>query len=146
GLAGEIDVAGAGRRAGRDERLTVVDVGTHGGDHDLRGLRERTEGRRIGHVRLHERELRVGLPQAPPYVLELARVAPRQRPARVLAGVLGEIFGGQPAREARGSEQDHVVLAVSHRRRPPVPWSAPGGARLPPWPRPSTPPAPRRAR
>ncbi len=117
GLAGEVDVVGAGRGAGGDERLAVAQVRADRGDHDLGRLGQAAQRAGVGDVGLDH--LGVGR-QATAQGRELLRVAAGQGPAGPGIGVGGEVLGGQRAGEAGGAEEDDVVRAVGcgHGRRP----------------------------
>ena len=115
-LAGQVHVVGAGLGAGGDQRLAVQQVGTDRGDHDPGRLGDRAQRGVVGAVGLQQRQLgerRVDASPAGAHRLELALVAPGQRPAQAGGGVLGEVGGGELAGEAGGSEDDDVVVCGS---------------------------------
>ena len=112
GLACDVDVVGPSRRAGRDNRLAVVDVRADGGDHDPRGLGHRPNRRAVADVGDHQRQLTELRPQGrqpEAQLLELRLAAPGQRPPRPVAGVLRQVLGREPADETGRPEQDDVV-------------------------------------
>ena len=114
-LAGEVDVVGACGRAGGDQRLAELQVGTDRGDHDASGLGHGPQRDVVGAVRLEQGQLgerRVDLRQPRTHRLELAPVASGQGPAQVCGGVLGQVGGGELTGETGGAEDDDVVVAV----------------------------------
>ena len=76
-LAGEVDVVGAGGRAGSHQRLAVSDVGPDGRDHDPRGLRQCPDRVRVVDIGDHQPE--VGALQPLPECFELVGVASGDR-------------------------------------------------------------------
>jgi hypothetical protein len=115
-LAGEIDVAGARRGAGRDQRPPVQRIGADRRDHDLRRAGDPVEGAAIGRVGLDEigrRRPRGGRSETRRDLLQLAAVAADQGPAQLGGTVGGEVVGREPAGESGRPEQGEVILALA---------------------------------
>ena len=115
GLAGEVDVVGAGLGARRDQRLAVLQVGADGRDHDAGPADGVLERDVVGHVGDQEGQVGergVDRGQVLADALELGLVAPGQGPAQACGRVPGEVLGGQAAGEAGRAEQDEVELPV----------------------------------
>ena len=115
GLAGQVDVVGAGGGAGGDERLAVLEVGADGGDHDLGRLRDGSAATPSSELSACSsgRSAATASSFAEPVAdrLELGLVATGQRPAQAVGRVLGQVLGGQLTGEAGGAEEDDVELA-----------------------------------
>ena len=135
GLTGQIDVVGAGGGAGSDQRLAVVDVGAHGGDHHLGRFGHGPQRRGVAGVGLQQRQLRqpgVDLGQPRADELELAAVAAGQSPAGI-GRVAGQVLGGETAGESGRPVDDDLVrcgqpLSTSCARRIAVSRSTPARA------------------
>ena len=116
GLAGEVDVVGAGRGARGDQRLAVLEVGADRRDDDLRGRGHLGERGRVRGVGVEERQVRgrrVERREAIPHRRQLLRAATGQRPPQTGGRVLEEVLRGQATGEAGRTEEDDVVGAVS---------------------------------
>ncbi len=109
-FAGQIGVVGAGRRARRNKRLSVLKVWADRGDHNPRCLCQRLDRCQIRHVGREYAQVR-----ALQFVLErleLRDVAPGDRDPRALGGVLRQVLGRQFADISGRAEQDDVVHAL----------------------------------
>ena len=116
GLAGEVDVIGAGRGAGGDQRLAIERIGTDGADDDLGRLGDFQQPgsiRSIGDEQIGRRNARsenAGEGRADR--LELAPVASDQSPAQAVRSILGEVASRQPAGKAGRAEERQVILPL----------------------------------
>ncbi len=116
-LAGEVQVVGAGGRAGGDQPLAVGDVRADGRRQHPGLLGERAQRGGIGRVGFEQGQLAqgfVGRGESRADLLELVAAATGQRPAALLRRVRGEVARGQFAGEPGRPEQDDVVGAISH--------------------------------
>ena len=114
-LAGEVDVVGAGLGARGDQRLAELHVGPDRRDHDLGARDHCVEGGAVRAVGLDQLEVGQGGVEGNELVahrLQLAAVAAGQRPANSGRRVLGEVLRGESSREAGGTEQDDVEIAL----------------------------------
>ena len=107
GLAGEVEVVGAGVGARRHHRIAVHDVGTHGGDeHPAPGRHGRQSGP-VGGV--HDDRLEPAS-RAGHHVVDLGGGAAGHGHGHGGRCVGGQVLGDQAAGESRGSQQHDVEV------------------------------------
>ena len=94
-LAGEVDVVGARGRAGGDERLAVLQVGTDRGDHDPGGLGHRPQRVVVGAVRLRAGAARRAPGRSSPAVHAPTRACPGCARPGPSAGLTGRARPGR---------------------------------------------------
>lgn len=110
-LARQVQVVRAGLGARGHERLAVPDVRPHRRDHHPRPRGQLGQRRRIGRVRVHDRNVDAEC-------LHLGTVTACHGPRDGGTGEFGEIGGGERAGEPTGAEKHDVVRTV-HGLRPP---------------------------
>ena len=115
-LAGQVDVVGAGGRAGRDQRVAVLEVGTNGSDHHAAPLGQRAQRRFVVAVdddQLEVRGSRLDHGQPVAQCGQLLLAAAGETPAEVGRGGAGQVLGGERAGEA-GRAHHHDVEVSGH--------------------------------
>jgi hypothetical protein len=111
-LAAQVDVVGAGLRAGFHQGLTVALVRADGGDHDAGLPHQRGHRRRVGRVGSEERQGGRRTDFAAHFG-ELVQIAPRHRPGHLFAHAVGgvQVLGHEPPGESGGAEDDDVEVS-----------------------------------
>jgi len=113
GLAGQVEVVGAARRAGRNHRLTEPDVGPDRRDEHPGALGERAHRSLLVDVDGDGLDVTT---EPGAHLVELGRAAPGDGQPRRGRCVGGQVVGDQAPREPGGAEQGHVEVAlVCHR-------------------------------
>jgi hypothetical protein len=115
-LASEIDIVGAGLRAGGDEFLAVADVGPDRGDDHARRRRQLRQPRGIVGIGRQQRQCAAMLgdvsePRA--HHLELVGAAAGERPAQFGAAMPREVLRRQLAGETGRAEQYDIVRTLA---------------------------------
>ena len=116
GLAGEVDVVGAGGGAGRDQRLAVLQVGAHGRDHDAGALGDVAQRGGVADVGVQQRQVGAAPGRSAPAGRAPAPACPgcaRPAPSGTRSGACAARYSAvSAAGEAGGAEQHDVEPAV----------------------------------